>query len=137
MATIKRIDHVAIVVEDIDAALPFWRDVLGLPLSHVEDMTEQRSKIAFMPLGGSEIELVQPTDDESGVARYLAKRGPGMHHVALEVDDLDEKLAELKALEIELINAAPIVAAGGNRAVFIHPRAANGVLVELYEKPNG
>lgn len=137
MATIKRIDHVAIVVEDINTALPFWRDVLGLPLSHVEDMPEQRSKIAFMPLGGSEIELVQPTDDDSGVARYLAKRGPGMHHVALEVDDLDEKLAELQALGIELINAAPVVAAGGNRAVFIHPRAANGVLVELYEKLNG
>lgn len=135
MAKLTRVDHVAIVVEDIDTALGFWRDTLGLPLSHTENLPEQASRIAFMPLGDSEIELVEPTTDDSGVARYLAKRGPGMHHVALAVDDLDGMLAELKAKGVELINDAPVAAAGDARAVFIHPRAANGVLVELYEKP--
>lgn len=135
MAEIKRIDHVAIVVDDLEAAIGFWRDTLGLPLSHVETMPAQESEIAFLPLGGSEIELVRPTTETSGVAKYLAKRGAGLHHVALEVDDLDAKLADLKAKGVQLINDEPVPGAGGTRAVFIHPKAATGVLVELYEKP--
>ena len=133
MPTINRIDHIAIVVEDIDTALGFWRDSLGLKFQHVEDIPEQQSTVAFLPVGDSEIELVQPTTDDSGVSRYLQKRGPGMHHVCLEVDDIEGMLARLKEKGIRLINESPLTGAGGKKLAFIHPESTNGVLVELYQ----
>lgn len=135
MPEIKKIDHVALVVPDIDAALAFWRDALGLELEHIEDVPREKSAIAFLPLGESEIELVQPTDAESGVAKYLEKRGPGMHHICLEVDDLLGMLAQLKAKGVQLIHEEPVVAESGKQYAFIHPKAAFGVLVELYQLP--
>lgn len=132
---IKRIDHVAIVVADIEAALGFWRDTLGLDLSHVLAVPEQQATIAFLPTGGSEVELVQPTTADSGLARYLAKRGPGIHHLCLEVDDLAQTLADLKARGVRLIDDTPKAGAGGKKLAFIHPESANGVLLELYELP--
>ena len=133
MATIKRIDHIAIVVEDIDATLGFWRDALGLELAHIEDVPEQKSLVAFLPVGESEIELVRPTTDDSGVAKYLQKRGPGMHHISLEVDDIEGMLAQLKAKGVRLINETPMQGAGGKQIAFIHPESTRGVLVELYQ----
>ena len=130
---IRKINHIAIIVPDLEASLAFWRDTLGLPLTHVEEVASQESVVAFMPTGDSEVELVKPTTDTSGAAKFLAKRGPGLHHIALEVDNLEEMLARLKEKGVRLINEAPIMAAGGNRAAFIHPESANGVLVELYE----
>ncbi|MBN1669150.1 MAG: methylmalonyl-CoA epimerase [Anaerolineales bacterium] len=135
MPAIKKIDHVALVVADIDAALAFWRDALGLQLEHVEEVPREKSAIAFLPLGESEIELVQPTDADSGVAKYLEKRGPGMHHICLEVDDLAGMLAQLKAKGVQLIHEEPVISASGKQYVFIHPKAAFGVLVELYQLP--
>ncbi len=132
---IKRINHIAIIVPDLDASLAFWRDALGLELSHTEEVASQESIVAFLSAGESEVELVKPTTDTSGAARFLAKRGPGLHHIALEVGNLEEMLARLKAMGVRLINETPIAAAGGNRAAFIHPESANGVLVELYEAP--
>jgi methylmalonyl-CoA/ethylmalonyl-CoA epimerase len=129
---IKEIDHVAIVVKDIDSALGFWRDVLGLNLDHIEDVPSQASRVAFLPTGNSEVELVQPTDPESGLAKYLEKRGEGMHHLCMEVDDIVGMLVLLKDKGIHLINEEPIELPGRKMA-FIHPKAANGVLVELYE----
>jgi methylmalonyl-CoA/ethylmalonyl-CoA epimerase len=134
-AMIKRIDHVAIVVEDIEASLAFWRDKLGLDLSHVLDVPEQQASIAFLPTGGSEVELVQPTTADSGLARYLGKRGPGIHHICFEVDNLAQTLADLKARGVRLIDESPKAGAGGKQLAFIHPESANGVLVELYELP--
>ena len=133
MAAIKRIDHIAIVVEDIESALGFWRDALGLELQHVEDVPEQKSLVAFLPVGVSEIELVRPTTDDSGVARYLQKRGPGMHHISLEVDDIEGMLAQLKAKGVRLVNETPVMGAGGMQIAFIHPESTHGVLVELYQ----
>jgi methylmalonyl-CoA/ethylmalonyl-CoA epimerase len=133
MADIGKLNHVAVVVADIEAALAFWRDALGLDLAGVKDMPEQKSRIAFLPLAGSEIELVQPTDGESGIAKYLAKRGPGMHHLCLEVRDLDRMVARLKDKSIRLIRDTPTTGAGGRRMIFIHPESTGGVLVELYE----
>jgi methylmalonyl-CoA/ethylmalonyl-CoA epimerase len=133
MTGIEKLNHVAVVVADIDAALAFWRDALGLELSGVKNMPEQKSKIAFLPLGGSEIELVQPTDPDSGIAKYLAKRGPGMHHLCLEVRDLDGTLRRLKEKGIRLTSEAPMTGADGRRMIFVHPESAGGVLVELYE----
>jgi methylmalonyl-CoA/ethylmalonyl-CoA epimerase len=133
MADIGKLNHVAVVVADIEAALAFWRDALGLDLAGVKDMPGQKSRIAFLPLAGSEIELVQPTDGESGIAKYLAKRGPGMHHLCLEVRDLDRMVARLKDKSIRLIRDTPTTGAGGRRMIFIHPESTGGVLVELYE----
>ncbi len=131
---IKKINHVAIIVPDLDSSLAFWRDALGLKVEHIEEVKSQESIVAFLPTGESEIELVKPTTETSGAAKFLAKRGAGMHHIALEVDNLDEMLIELKAKGIRLINETPIIAAGGYRAAFIHPESASGVLVELYQK---
>jgi methylmalonyl-CoA/ethylmalonyl-CoA epimerase len=135
MPKIKKIDHVALVVGDIDKALEFWQGSLGLELDHVDDIPREKSAIAFLPVGASEIELVQPTSDDSGVAKYLEKRGPGMHHVCLEVDDIEGMLAQLKAKEVQLIHEEPVIAESGKKYAFIHPKAAFGVLVELYELP--
>ena len=133
MPKIKRINHIAIVVDDIDTALTFWRDALGLKLDHIEDIPEQESMVAFLPTGESEVELVQPTSEDSGVARYLQKRGPGMHHICFEVEDIEVSLEQLKAKGVRLINETPLTGAGGKKMAFIHPESAYGVLVELYE----
>ena len=133
MPKIKKINHVALVVGDIDEALAFWQDALGITLDHVDEVPREKSAITFLPLGESEIELVQPTTDDSGVAKYLEKRGPGMHHICLEVDDINAMLAQLKEKGIQLIHEEPVVAESGKKYAFIHPKAAFGALVELYE----
>ena len=132
MSNIKKINHVAIVVEDIESALMFWRDQLGLKLDHVEDVPSQASKVAFLPIGEGEVELVQPTDPESGLANFLEKRGEGMHHLCIEVDDIAEMLEILADKHVRLINKEPLELPG-RRMAFIHPKSANGVLIELYE----
>lgn len=130
---IKRIDHVAIVVPDIGEAKTFYRDALGLPLADVERVDGQEVMVAFFPIGESEIELVEPLNATSGVARYLEKRGPGIHHICLEVDDIEATLAGLKARGVELIDETPTLGSGGKKIAFVHPRSTSGVLIELYE----
>ncbi len=132
MAKITKINHVAIVVPDIEGALSFWRDGLGLELHHVEDVPSQKSQVAFLPLGESEVELVRPTTDDSGVAKFLADRGAGMHHLCFEVDDIDGMLEDLKGKGIRLINETAMQLEG-RKVAFVHPKASNGVLVELYQ----
>lgn len=132
MSQIKKINHVAIVVRDIEESLKFWEFALGLELHHVEDVPSQASKVAFIPIGESEIELVQPTTEDSGIAAYLEKRGEGMHHLCIEVDDIEAKIKELKDAGVRLINETAQVLPGRKMA-FIHPKSASGVLVELYE----
>lgn len=132
MAKLTKINHVAIVVPDIEGALSFWRDGLGLELHHVEDVPSQKSQVAFLPLGDSEIELVRPTTDDSGVAKFLADKGAGMHHLCFEVDDIDGMLVSLKEKGIRLINETA-TQLEGRKVAFIHPKSANGVLVELYQ----
>ena len=136
MPKIKRIDHVAIVVEDIDRALNFWHDTLGLELDHLEEVPDQQAEIAFLPTGDSEIELVRPTTIDSGIAKYLSKRGEGMHHICLEVEDIDSAIDELKSKSVRLIYEQAVEVSGGKRMTFIHPKDANGVLVELYQLPD-
>ncbi len=130
---IKKVNHIAVVVPDLEASLGFWVDVLGLELSHKEHVASQAVDVAFLPVGDSKIELLQPTDNESGVARYLEKRGQGMHHICFEVDNLEAVLAELEKANIQLINESPVIGSDGRKFSFIHPKSANGVLVELYE----
>ena len=133
MPHVKQINHVAVVVDDMDKALSFWRDALGLELHELRDVPAEKSQVAFLPLQGSEVELVRPTSDDSGIAKYLAKRGPGMHHICLEVDDIEGMLAQLKSKGMRLINEEPRTAADGKKYAFIHPESASGVLVELYQ----
>jgi len=132
MAKITKLNHVAIVVRDIEESLKFWEESLGLSLDHIEVIPSQNSRVAFIPVGDSEIELVQTTSSETGLAAYLEKRGEGMHHLCLEVDDIDAKLAELKEKGTRLINETAEVLPGRKMA-FIHPKAGNGVLIELYQ----
>jgi methylmalonyl-CoA/ethylmalonyl-CoA epimerase len=133
MPIVKQINHVAVVVNDMEKALSFWRDALGMELHELRDVPAEKSQVAFLPLPGSEVELVQPTTEDSGIAKYLAKRGPGMHHICLEVDDIEGMIARLKAKNIRLINEAPRTADDGKKYAFIHPESASGVLVELYQ----
>lgn len=130
---IKRIDHVAIAVEDLDLALEFFRDTLCLDVSHTDVEEGQGVVVAFLPLGDSEVELMEPVAGDSGVSRFLRKRGPGMHHLCLEVENLDEALERLRERGVQLIDEEPYIGTGGRRIAFIHPKAAYGVLVELYE----
>ncbi|MCC6568253.1 MAG: methylmalonyl-CoA epimerase [Anaerolineales bacterium] len=133
MPHVKQINHVAVVVDDMDKALSFWRDALGLELHELRDVPAEKSQVAFLPLQGSEVELVCPTSDDSGIAKYLAKRGPGMHHICLEVDDIEGMMSQLRTKGVRLINEEPRTAADGKKYAFIHPESASGVLVELYQ----
>ncbi|MBE9479168.1 MAG: methylmalonyl-CoA epimerase [Chloroflexi bacterium] len=133
MTSVKHINHIAIVVDEIEDALQFWRDALGLKVARVEEVPDQDSVVAFLPVGNMEIELVKPTSDESGIAHYLKKRGPGIHHICFEVDDIDALLESLKASGVRLINSEPATGTSGKRFAFIHPESTHGVLVELYE----
>ncbi|MBX3084028.1 MAG: methylmalonyl-CoA epimerase [Anaerolineae bacterium] len=135
MPRLSRINHVAIVVDDVDSALSLWRDALGLPLQKRERNDGEAVEIAFMPIGESEIELIAPTTADSGVAKYLAKRGMGMHHVCLEVDDIGAMMEQLRSKGIELINDVPKINEHGTKYCFIHPKSAFGVMIELYEVP--
>lgn len=132
---IKKIDHIGIVVKDIETALKVYRDALGLELVKTEFVPEQAAKIAFLPAGESEIELVEPTSDDSGVARFLTRRGEGVHHICLEVEDIEVTLAQLAAQGMELIDERPRAGSDGQKYAFVHPKSAHGVLVELYERP--
>ena len=133
MQKVKQINHVAVVVDDMEKALKFWRDALGMDLHELRDVPTEKSQVAFLPLPGSEVELVKPTTDDSGIAKYLTKRGPGMHHICLEVDDIDGMMMQLRAKNIRLINEEPRTAADGKKYAFIHPEGTAGVLVELYQ----
>lgn len=130
---ILRIDHIAIVVPGIDEALGFWETALGLTVEHTEEIPEQETMAAMMLVGESEVELVQPTTATSGMAKFLSKRGSGLHHICFEVDDIVATLAELKENGIRLINEEPVIGAGGKQVAFVHPKSASGVLIELVQ----
>jgi methylmalonyl-CoA/ethylmalonyl-CoA epimerase len=129
----RKLHHIGIVVKDLDAVVKFYQDTLGLPLTRIEEVSEQGVKIAFLPIGDTEIELVQPTDPTSGVAGFLEKRGEGVHHICFEVGDIEAALADLAAQGVRLIDEKPKVGSQGQKMAFIHPKSAHGVLVELYQ----
>jgi methylmalonyl-CoA/ethylmalonyl-CoA epimerase len=129
----KKISHIGIAVTSIEAAAPFYRDVLGMQFEGTEVVAEQKVKVAFFAVGESRIELLEPTAEDSPVAKFLAKNGPGVHHVAYEVADLEQRLAALKAEGVRLIDEAPRTGAHNTRIAFMHPKASGGVLTELCE----
>ena len=133
---LKRIDHIAIIVRNIEQALVFYRDTLGITIGEIKEVPTEQVRIAFLSTGGpggSEIELIEPTSTDSSLSKFLEKRGEGLHHICLEVDDIDAALAEMQDKGAPVLDKQPRIAAEG-RAIFIHPKAANGVLLELIER---
>lgn len=127
-----KINHIAIVVENIEDSLGFWRDALGLNMGKIQDVPQEEVQVAFLDVGESHIELVQPTTEASGIAKYLAKKGQGMHHICLEVEDIALALEQMKSKGVDLINETARER-DGRKYAFIHPKSTGGVLVELYE----
>jgi len=132
----RRIDHVAIIVRNIEQALAFYRDTLGITPREIKEVPTEQVRIAFLPMGGpggSEIELIEPTNPDSSLARFLEKRGEGLHHICLEVDDIDAALAGMQAKGAPVLDKQPRLSAEG-RAIFLHPKGTHGVLLELVER---
>jgi methylmalonyl-CoA/ethylmalonyl-CoA epimerase len=131
---ILSIDHLGVAVNQIAGAKNFWSDVLDLPLEGMETVTEQKVTTAFLPVGESELELLESTAPDGPVAKYIEKKGEGIHHIAFRVADIEAALAELKAKGVRLIDEKPRIGAGGAKIIFLHPKATNGVLVEICER---
>ncbi len=131
---VKKVDHIGIAVKSIEAVLPFYTEVLGLPLLRIEEVDSQKVKVAFLKAGETKLELLEPTSSESAVAKFIEKRGEGLHHIALGVKSIEKRIAELKAKGIRMIDENPRPGAGGADIAFMHPKSASGVLFELCEK---
>ena len=131
------IDHVGVAVEDIDATLGLFRDVLQMPLVHRETVTEQGVDAALLDVGDGHIELLQPLGADTAVGRFLARRGPGLHHVAYRVDNVEETLKALAGAGIALIDSEPRNGIRGSRVAFLHPKSTGGVLTEIVEPADG
>lgn len=131
----KGLDHVAIAVKDLDSAIELYRRAFGLELAEIEEVPEQQVRTAIFGRGMGRIELICPTSQDTGVARFLDKRGEGLHHICLEVDDIDAAIAELKRRGAPLIDESPKPGAGGARVAFVHPKGTRGVLTELRQGP--
>ncbi|MGI6784083.1 MAG: methylmalonyl-CoA epimerase [Aminivibrio sp.] len=128
------VDHIGIAVKSIDEALGFWEATLGIKCTGVEEVEEQKVKTAFLPIGDTEVELLEATSDESPVAKFIEKKGEGIHHLAIRVENLEAALAELKEKGVRLIDETPRYGAGGARIAFVHPKATGGILLELSER---
>jgi methylmalonyl-CoA/ethylmalonyl-CoA epimerase len=130
---LKKINHVGVAVEALEAAIPFYRDCLGMTFLGVEEVAEQKVKVAFLRVGESKIELLEPTSPESPVARFLEKNGPGIHHLAYEVADIVAAIAAMEGAGARMIDTVPRNGAHGARIAFVHPKSSLGVLTELCE----
>ena len=133
MIRIKKIDHIAVAVGSVDEALAKFGNVLGLKVKERELVASQKTEAALLPVGETSIELIEPKGND-GLAKFLEKRGPGLHHIAVEVEGIEEALATLKAMGVQLIDETPRVGARGHKVAFIHPKATGGVLIELVEE---
>ena len=131
-----KINHLGIATKGIDEALKFWSDALGLENVHTEIVEDQKVRVAMLPIGESRVELLEPTGDDSPISKFLEKRGGGIHHIAVEVDDIEASLAKLKAQGMRLIDESPRIGAEGCLVAFVHPAATGGVLLELVQTPN-
>ncbi|GEN45229.1 methylmalonyl-CoA epimerase [Alkalibacillus haloalkaliphilus] len=130
----NKIAHIGIAVSSIDETLPFYRDQLGLEFKGVEEVESEHVKVAFLKIGESAIELLEPLNAKSPIAKYIEKKGEGIHHIALDVNDIDERLNTLKEQGVPLIHEQPKVGAHDSQIAFLHPKAANGVLFELCQQ---
>lgn len=131
---IKKVDHIGIAVKSLEKTLPFYTDVLELTLLGIEEVESQKVKVAFLQAGGTKLELLEPTSEESPIAKFIEKRGEGIHHVALGVESIEERIIEMKEKGIQMIDQQPRLGAGGAHIAFMHPKSSAGVLYELCEK---
>jgi methylmalonyl-CoA/ethylmalonyl-CoA epimerase len=131
---IKKVDHIGIAVKSLETTLPFYTDVLKLPLLGIEEVETQLVRVAFLQAGGTKLELLEPTSDESTISKFIEKRGEGIHHVALAVESIEERISEIREKGIRMIDDQPRAGAGGANIAFMHPKSAAGVLFELCEK---
>jgi methylmalonyl-CoA/ethylmalonyl-CoA epimerase len=131
---VKKIDHIGIAVHSIEKALPFYTDILNLTLLGIEEVESEKVKIAFLKIGESKLELLEPMSKEGAIANFLEKRGEGIHHIALAVDSIQERIDEIKEKGIRMINDTPKPGAGGAMVAFMHPKSTGGVLFEYCEK---
>ena len=129
-----KINHLGIATKGIEEALKFWEDALGLENIHTEVVEDQKVRVAMLPLGESRIELLEPTSDDSPISKFLEKRGGGIHHIAVEVEDIEVSLKKLKGQGMRLIDETPRIGAEGCLVAFVHPSSANGVLLELVQQ---
>ena len=132
-----KISHLGIATDGIDEALKFWENALGLKNIHTETVEDQKVRVAMLPIGETNIELLEPTADDSPIAKFLEKRGGGIHHIAVEVEDIEASLAKLKAEGVRLIDEQPRIGAENCLVAFVHPKSANGVLLELVQEQKG
>lgn len=130
----EKIDHIGIAVADLEKALSFYRDQLGLEYKGIEEVDEQKVRVAFFPVGESKIELLESTDPAGPVGKFIEKKGEGVHHLSFRVNDIEGKLRQLKEQGVDLIDERPRYGAGGAKIAFLHPRSTGGVLVELCER---
>lgn len=128
------VDHIGIAVKSIDEAFGFWESTLGIKCTGVEEVEEQKVKTAFLPIGDTEVELLEATSEESPVAKFIEKKGEGIHHLAIRVENLETALAELKEKGVRLIDETPRYGAGGAKIAFVHPKSTGGILLELSER---
>ena len=131
---IKKVDHIGIAVKSLETTLPFYTDVLKLPLLGIEEVETQLVRVAFLQAGGTKLELLEPTSDESTISKFIEKRGEGIHHVALAVESIVERISEIREKGIRMIDDQPRAGAGGANIAFMHPKSTAGVLFELCEK---
>lgn len=132
-----KINHLGIATNGIENALKFWEDALGLENVHTEVVPDQKVRVAMLPIGESRVELLEPTSDDSPISKFLEKRGGGIHHIAVEVEDIRASLARLKAQGMQLIDEEPRIGAEGCLVAFVHPKASGGVLLELVQTEQG
>ena len=133
----NKISHIGIAVEDIESAARFYTDALGLKLGRIEEVGDQKVKVAFLPIGEIRLELVQPTSPDSPVAKFLEKNGPGIHHIAYHVTDVVGEVERMKAAGVRMVDDTPRDGAHNTRVAFVHPRASGGVLTELVQEMDG
>lgn len=131
---VKKVDHIGIAVKNLEETLKFYQDVMGMDLAGTEVVEEQHVKVAFLPIGDTEIELLESTDPEGPIARYIDKKGEGVQHIAYKVEDIEVAIAEMKAKGVRMIDEKPRYGAGGAKIAFCHPKSTNGVLVELTQR---
>lgn len=131
---VKKVDHIGIAVSSLEESVKFYEDILGLKLQGIETVEEQKVKVAFLPVGDTEIELLEATTPDSPIAKFIENKGQGVQHIAFRVDDIEKALEDMKKLGIRLIDEKPRYGAGGARIAFLHPKSTNGVLVELCER---
>lgn len=131
---INKVDHIGIAVKSLEKALPFYTEILGLELQGIEEVESEKVKVAFINAGNTKIELLEPTSDKSPIAMHIEKRGEGIHHIALGVNSIEERIEEIKAKGIEMINAQAKIGAGGAHVAFMHPKSTGKVLLEFCEK---